>query len=353
QRPGELVTWEAEESVLVGAVPVTLRRCRLEPETKGHAPVVESAVMRTLHARAQKVAQSFFSVLLLGETGVGKEVLARVIHENSARAGRPFVTLNCAALPESLLEAELFGHERGSFTGAAQARPGIFEAAEGGTLLLDEIGEMPLGAQSRLLRVLEQREVMRIGARVARPIDVRFLSATNRDLEAEVSRGAFRQDLLYRINAVTLHIPPLRDRVEEIPKLAQTFLANTFGKLGQTPPGISSAALSKLVAYGYPGNLRELRNAMDHAAAVCEDEWVLPEHLPTRIAGIASTPPPLSGVREVGSALAEIERRRIDEALVSCGGNQTRAAEVLGISRRTLVGRLSEYGMARPRKKGA
>jgi DNA-binding NtrC family response regulator len=353
QRPRELVTWTADESMLIGAVPVTLRRCRTATETnKPGAPIIESAVMRALHARAKKVAQSFLSVLLLGETGVGKEVFARVIHEASPRAAQPFVTLNCAALPESLLEAELFGHERGSFTGAAQARPGIFEAAEGGTLLLDEIGEMPMGAQSRLLRVLEQREVTRIGARVARPIDVRFLSATNRDLEAEVSRGTFRQDLLFRINAVSLTIPPLRDRVEEIPRLAEAFLAMTFRKLGKTPPAISSAALSKLVGYGFPGNLRELRNAMDHAAAVCEGELVLPEHLPTRIVGSASVPPPISGVREVGSALAEIERRRIDEALIAAGGNQTRAAEILGISRRTLVGRLSEYGMPRPRKKG-
>jgi len=353
QRPGELAAWSPEECILVGAVPVTLRRCRQSTETNSsNAPIVESAVMRSLYERAQKVAQSHFSVLLLGETGVGKEVLARVIHEASPRAARPFVTLNCAALPESLLEAELFGHERGSFTGAAQARPGIFEAAEGGTLLLDEIGEMPMGAQARLLRVLEQREVMRIGARVARPIDVRFLSATNRDLEAEVSRGAFRQDLLFRINAVMLTIPPLRDRVEEIPRLAEAFLASTFGKLGKTPPALSSSALSKLVGYGFPGNIRELRNAMDHAAAVCEGEMVLPEHLPTRIAGSASVPPPISGVREVGSALAEIERRRIDEALLAAGGNQTRAADILGISRRTLVGRLSEYGMPRPRKKG-
>ena len=353
QRRGELVAWSPEESMLIGAVTVTLRRRRQATETNtSSAPIVDSAVMRALHARAQKVAQSHFSVLLLGETGVGKEVFARVIHEASPRVSRPFVTLNCAALPESLLEAELFGHERGSFTGAAQARPGIFEAAEGGTLLLDEIGEMPMGAQARLLRVLEQREVTRIGARVARPIDVRFLSATNRDLEAEVLRGTFRQDLLFRINAVTLTIPPLRDRVEEIPRLAEAFLATTFRKLGKTPPALSSGALSKLVGYGFPGNLRELRNAMDHAAAVCDGEMVLPEHLPTRIVGSASVPPPISGVREVGSALAEIERRRIDEALLAAGGNQTRAAEMLGISRRTLVGRLSEYGMPRPRKKG-
>ena len=251
-----------------------------------------------------------------------------------------------------MIEGELFGYERGAFSGATQARPGLFEAAEGGTVLLDEIGEMPLGAQARLLRVLEQREVMRIGARVAKPIDVRFLSATNRDLEAEVSRGTFRQDLLFRLNAVTLDIPPLRDRVEEIPRLAEAFLANSLRRLGRTPPSISSAALAKLVGYVFPGNLRELRNAMDHAAAACEGDVILPEHLPARIAGVGSAPPPMSGVREVGAALAAIERRRIDEALGQCGGNQTRAAEMLGISRRTLVGRLSEYGMPRPRKKG-
>ncbi len=353
QRPGELVTLSPDDGLLIGAVPVTLRRCRAFAETNNlSAPVVESPVMRALHARARKVAQGDFSVLLLGETGVGKEVLARVLHDASPRSARPFVTLNCAALPESLIEAELFGYERGAFSGATQARPGLFEAAEGGTVLLDEIGEMPLGAQARLLRVLEQREVMRIGARVTRPIDVRFLSATNRDLEAEALRGTFRQDLLFRLNAVTLTLPPLRDRIEEIPRLAEVFVASTFRKLGRTPPVISSAALSRLVAHGFPGNLRELRNAMDHAAAMCEGDVILPEHLPARIAGSASVPPPVSGVREVGAALAEIERRRIDEALSQCGGNQTRAAEVLGISRRTLVGRLSEYGMPRPRKKG-
>jgi len=352
QRPGELVELLPGDGVLVGAVSVTLRRRRVSEANGLAAPIVESHVMRALHTRARRVAQGDFSVLLLGETGVGKEVLARVVHEASPRSARPFVTLNCAALPESLIEGELFGYERGAFSGATQARPGLFEAAEGGTVCLDEIGEMPLGAQARLLRVLEQREVMRIGARVAKPIDVRFLSATNRDLEAEVQRGAFRQDLLFRLNAVTLHIPPLRDRVEEIPRLAEAFLSSSFGKLGRTPPSLSSAALAMLVGYAFPGNLRELRNAMDHAGAACEGDVVLPEHLPARIAGVGSAPPPMSGVREVGTALAAIERRRIDEALSSCGGNQTRAAEMLGISRRTLVGRLSEYGMPRPRKKG-
>ncbi|MDI1484055.1 sigma 54-interacting transcriptional regulator [Polyangium sp. y55x31] len=347
QRPGELVEWAAGDGLLLGAVPMTLRR----RSTHESAPVVESEAMRALVARARRVAQGDFSVLLLGETGVGKEVLARLVHEASPRAARPFVTLNCAALPESLIEGELFGYERGAFSGATQARAGLFEAAEGGTVLLDEIGEMPLGAQARLLRVLEQREVMRIGARIAKPIDVRFLSATNRDLEAEVTRGAFRQDLLFRLNAVTLHIPPLRDRVGEIPRLAEAFLASSFRKLGQPPPSIGSAALARLVGYAFPGNLRELRNAMDHAAAVCEGDVVLPDHLPARIVGMANASPK-SGVREVGAALSAIERRRIDEALVRCGGNQTRAAEMLGISRRTLVGRLSAYGMPRPRRKG-
>lgn len=354
QRAGELVPFAPGDEVLIGAVPVTLRRA-MAASAKSRVdsmPVVESPIMQTLHARARKVAQGDFSVLLLGETGVGKEVLARVIHEASPRAGKPLLTLNCAALPESLLESELFGYERGSFSGATQSRAGLFESAEGGTVFLDEIGEMPLGAQARLLRVLEQREVMRIGARVAQPIDVRFISATNRNLEAEITRGTFRQDLLFRLNAVTLEIPPLRKRIEEIPRLAEVFLEMTFRKMGKTAPTIASATLGKLVAYGFPGNVRELRNAMDHAAAECEGDVVLPEHLPPRMGGLSMiTESNSPGVREVNAALGEIERRRIEEALEACGGNQTRAAEVLGISRRTLVGRLSEYGMARPRKK--
>jgi two-component system response regulator AtoC len=353
QRAGELVALAAGDGVLIGAVPVNLRLASTSVQTThGAAPVVESPVMRTLHERARKVAQGDFSVLLLGETGVGKEVLARVLHGASKRAGKPLLTLNCAALPESLLEGELFGYEKGSFSGATQARAGLFEAADGGTVFLDEIGEMPIGAQARLLRVLEQREVMRIGARVPRPIDVRFISATNRNLEAEVIRGAFRQDLLFRLNAVTLEIPPLRHRVEEIPRLAEAFLTTTFRKLGRPVPVIASSALSKLAAYGFPGNLRELRNAMEHAAAVCEGDLILPEHLPGRIGGAAIAESNSPGVREVNAALEEIERRRIEEALEVCGGNQTRAAELLGISRRTLVGRLSEYRMHRPRKKG-
>lgn len=353
QRAGEWVALSPGDEVLIGTVPVTLRQTsRPITPNAGSVTVVESPVMQTLHARARKVAQGDVSVLLLGETGVGKEVLARVIHEASPRAKKPLLTLNCAALPESLLESELFGYEKGSFSGATQAREGLFESANGGTVFLDEIGEMPLGAQARLLRVLEQREVLRIGARMATPIDVRFLSATNRHLEAEVAKGKFRQDLLFRLNAVTLEIPPLRNRVEEIPRLAEVFLRMIYQKLGRPCPSISAAAMAHLVGYGFPGNVRELRNALEHAATECEGSAVLPEHLPVRLLGAAKQESTSPGVREVNAALGEIERRRIEEALEVCQGNQTRAAEMLGISRRTLVGRLSEYGMPRPRKKG-
>jgi two-component system, NtrC family, response regulator AtoC len=353
QRAGEWVALSPGDQVLIGTVPVTLRQTSKSVETTSRSFfVAESPVMLALYGRARKVAQSNVSCLLLGETGVGKEVLARVIHEASPRAKKPLLTLNCAALPESLLESELFGYEKGSFSGATQAREGLFEAANGGTVFLDEIGEMPLGAQARLLRVLEQREVLRIGARIATPIDVRFLSATNRHLEAEVAKGTFRQDLLFRLNAVTLEIPPLRNRVEEIPRLAEVFLGTIYQKSGRPCPSISAAAMATLVGYGFPGNVRELRNALEHAATECEGSVILPEHLPARLLGASKQESTSPGVREVNAALGHIERRRIEEALEVCQGNQTRAAEMLGISRRTLVGRLSEYGMPRPRKRG-
>lgn len=353
QRAGEWVALASGDEVLIGTVSVTFRQTSKSVGPNAcNVTVVESPAMQALHARARKVAQGDVSVLLLGETGVGKEVLARVIHEASSRAKKPLLTLNCAALPESLLESELFGYEKGSFSGATQARPGLFESADGGTVFLDEIGELPLGAQARLLRVLEQREVMRIGARVAQRIDVRFISATNRHLETEVTKGKFRQDLLFRLNAVTLEIPPLRNRVEEIPRLAAVFLEAIYQKSGRRVPTISAATMATLVGYGFPGNVRELRNALEHAATECEGSVVLPEHLPARMLGGAKTESSSPGVREVNAALGQIERRRIEEALEVCQGNQTRAAEMLGISRRTLVGRLSEYGMPRPRKKG-
>ncbi len=327
-----------------------------------------------LRGQIARVAHSSLSVLLIGETGVGKEVFARLLHERSPRADKKMLRLNCAALTETLLESELFGFEKGAFTGADRAKPGLLETATGGTVLLDEVGEMPLSTQVKLLRVLEEREVQRIGALEPRPIDVRFLAATNRDLEAAVAAGRFRQDLLFRINAVTLRIPPLRERKDEIEPLARHFAARAAEGLGNSTPVITERALEALRCYAWPGNVRELRNVMERAVVLAEGASIDTEHLPvgklraTALAGMArgatedrpadgdllqeegrqrTHPPP-------GTALAPqeaAEKARILAALEECAGNQTHAARLLGMSRGTLISRLERYGIPRPRKK--
>ncbi|MCC6554389.1 MAG: sigma-54-dependent Fis family transcriptional regulator, partial [Polyangiaceae bacterium] len=304
-------------------------------------------------------------VLLLGETGVGKEVLAREIHRSSRRAAGPFLAFNCAALPASLLEGELFGHERGAFTGAAQGKPGLLEAASGGTVLLDEVGELDEAAQVKLLRALAESEVLRLGGRAPRRIDVRFIAATHRDLEADAERGRFRPDLLYRLNTMTLTLPPLRDRPAEIEPLAASFLARACAALDRSPaPSLSAEARAMLRRHRWPGNVRELRNAMERAAVLCGGDEVRPEHLPARIASTEAgaappreAPPPAPGARTLlveppdeRLGPEELERRRISDALDQCAGNQTRAAMMLGISRRTLLKKLDMYGLPRPRK---
>jgi two-component system response regulator AtoC len=295
---------------------------------------------RALHAQATRAAASPISVLVLGETGTGKEVMARLVHRLSPRAAGPFVGVNCAALSASLLESELFGHEKGAFTGAVEARAGLFEAADRGTLFLDEVGELPPTAQVKLLRVLEERSVLRVGARVARSVDFRLVSATNRDLEAEVAAGAFRQDLFFRLNGFTLTLAPLRERTSEIAVLARAFLKQAAPRYGRAEvPGISAEAIAALERHAWPGNLRELRNVIERALVLCDGEAVLPAHLPEKIAGAPGLP-----------AARQHERRRILDALELCAGNQSRAAKMLGISRRTLVTRLDELDIVRPRK---
>ena len=219
-------------------------------------------------------------MLIVGETGVGKEVLAEIIHGLSPRAGKPFVRINCATLSPTLFEAELFGHERGAFTDAREAKPGLLETAEGGTVMLDEIGELPLPLQAKLLRVIETREVMRVGAVKARTIDVRFLAATNRVLEDEVARGAFRQDLYYRLNGISLLIPPLRARVDEIEPLAQAFVENAAKMSDRPPLKLSPAAMKLLLSYAWPGNIRELRNTIERALLLSTGDSITPEDLP-------------------------------------------------------------------------
>jgi transcriptional regulator with PAS, ATPase and Fis domain len=234
--------------------------------------------MVALYEQAERAARSSISVLVLGETGVGKDVLANAIHRASPRSRGPFLGLNCSAISESMLEAELFGHEKGAFTGAVQARPGLFESASGGTVFLDEIGELPLATQVKLLRVLEDRRVMRVGGRKAIDVDVRFVAATNRDLESACARGAFRSDLYYRLAGLTLTIPPLRERREEIAPLARLFAERSARQLDRATPTIPPVAVTQLESYPWPGNVRELRNAMERAVVLAFDV-ILPEHL--------------------------------------------------------------------------
>jgi two-component system, NtrC family, response regulator AtoC len=339
--------------LVLGAVRAVIRRSTAETP----APEIE-----VLREQARRAARSDISVLILGETGAGKEVLARYIHEASPRAAGPFVALHCAALSDSLLEAELFGHEKGAFTGASMARPGLFEAANGGTVLLDEIGEIPASTQVKLLRVLEERAVMRLGARMPTPVDVRFLAATHRDLEVEVERGAFREDLFYRIAGLTLTVPSLRERRAEIATLARAFLEDASRRMGRpSPPTLSPASIEAMLRHPWPGNVREMKNAMERAAVLADGMVVLPEHLPPRVVakGARETNRPvpkradtgLTTLDQINTAKKALERQCVEEALDACGGNQTRAAMQLGISRRALVTKIEAYGLTRPRKR--
>ncbi len=364
QISGQAAEIAVGESVTLGSALFVVRHASSDVEIGDAARSDKSLIahdpaMRALHQEANLAAKSLLSVLLLGETGAGKEVLARSIHAWSPRAKKPFLGLNCAALSESLLESELFGHEKGAFTGATEARRGLLEAVDGGTLFLDEVGDLPPAIQVKLLRVLEERQVLRVGGRTPRRIDVRFISATNRDLDADVARGAFRQDMFYRLNGITLTIPPLRERASEIAPLARLFAARFASALDRREaPALSPEVLTALERYRWPGNIRELRNTLDRAVALCRGPALLLEHLPAKIAAAtldasatrAERPAP-SPPRARQELPEPSERERIILALEACAGNQTQAAARLGISRRTLVSRLQEYNLPRPRKR--
>jgi len=317
--------------------------------------IIQHESMLRVFRLLELVAPSHLSVIVLGETGVGKELAAQAVHQRSARAQRPFVRLNCAALPEALLESELFGHERGAFTGALTAKPGLLEAAEGGTVFLDEVAELPLSAQAKLLRALESRELLRVGGLAPRPIDVRFVAATHRDLPARVADGSFRQDLYFRLNGVSITIPPLRERTSEIGPLAAAFAAGAAAAMGRAAPALRADAMDLLLMHPWPGNIRELRNVIERAVVVCLGDGrdtIGVEDLPAELfvphRGATETPAPVEAGLQ--NDLDALERRRILDALERCGGHQGRAAEMLGISRRTLLSRLDSHGLPRPRK---
>jgi DNA-binding NtrC family response regulator len=310
--------------------------------------VGNSSSMRQLFGLIEQVAPSNVSVLITGESGTGKELAARTLHDLSPRKAKPFVAVNCAAIPETLIESEIFGHEKGAFTGATERREGCFELATGGTLLLDELGEMPVNTQAKLLRVLEERKLRRLGSGVEHEIDVRVLAATNRDPEKAVADGQLRSDLYYRLNVFTITMPPLRDHLEDLPAMADAMIGEMNAKHSRRVSGVAPSMLGRLMAYDWPGNARELRNVIERAVILCSDGAPLDAgHLP---AGFGSTTPSnvisidagLIPVR-VGSTVYEGERLLILRTLEETGQNKTRAAEILGVSLKTLHNKLKEY----------
>ncbi len=308
---------------------------------EGDASLVgKSKGMQQVRSLIAKVAPADSAVLVLGETGSGKELVARSLHRQSARAEKPFVSVNCGALPESLIESELFGHRRGSFTGADQHRTGLFEVADGGTMFLDEIGELPKGVQAKLLRVLESGEIRRVGENEAFTVDVRVICATHRDLERMVADGDFREDLMYRINTFEIRLPPLRERLDDIPDLARSLLLRR--RPGATPDDalIAPAAIEALQEHCWPGNVRELANVIEHATIIGGGAPIAPEHLPTNFLQRKLRTPPLKAFGPM--TLRDIESAAIQQALERHHGNKSRAAEELGISVKTLYNRIQQ-----------
>lgn len=315
-------------------------RVVLNDPVRGEARILIAASESFLAAisKAKRIARSKAPVLIQGETGTGKELIARLIHEHSSRAEKSLVQVNCAAFSDTLIESELFGHEKGAFTGADQRHSGYFERADGGSVLLDEIGEVPLNLQAKLLRVLEEETFERVGGEQLLRVDVRVIATTNRELESEVADRQFRSDLFYRLNAMTVFLPPLRERVEEIPYLVHTFIKR-FGSHGVVPvQSISPRAIEFLQQYSWPGNIRQLRNVIQHACVFAEDGQIEIQDLPTLRQGINRTTPTKSHL-----TLAEIERHAILDTLREVGGNRTAAAIRLGVTTRTLQNKLKLY----------
>ena len=313
--------------------------------------VGNSAPMREIFALIEQIAPSNVPVLITGESGTGKELVARTLHELSLRKSHPFVAVNCAAIPETLIESEIFGHEKGAFTGAAERRAGCFELATGGTLLLDEVGEMPIGTQAKLLRVLEERKLRRLGARTEQDVDVRVLAATNRDPDLAVSEGHLRADLFYRLNVFNIHMPPLREHMEDLPDMADAMVAEMNQKHGRHISGVASSMLDRLMAHHWPGNARELRNTIERAVILCPDGAPLDAgHLPPgfgrSLTSAAQNVDASTVSVQVGATVDEAEKVLILRTLEATGQNKTRAAEILGVSLKTLHNKLKAYGAA-------
>lgn len=308
-----------------------------------------SRPMQEIFRLIEMVAPSTASVLITGESGTGKEMVARTVHDMSPRKNKPFVAINCSAIPETLIESEIFGHEKGAFTGAMERRAGCFELAEEGTLLLDEIGEMPAATQAKLLRVLEDRKLRRLGSKVETPVDVRVLAATNKVPEDAVAKGELRGDLYYRLNVFNIHMPPLREHKEDIPQLVEALLADMNAKHGRSVSGVNENVLQMFQNYNWPGNVREVRNTMERAVIVCDTPLVEARHLPPNFgnAGIKTIASDGEGIRlDVGTTVGDAEKMLILKTLAASNNNKTRAAEILGISLKTLHNKLKEYGNA-------
>jgi len=306
-----------------------------------------SKKMQEVFHLVEMVAPSTASVLITGESGTGKELLARTIHSLSSRRSKPFVAINCAAIPETLIESEIFGHEKGAFTGALERRTGCFELAEGGTLLLDEIGEMPIATQAKLLRVLEDRKLRRLGSKTETMVDVRVLAATNKSPEEAVAKGDLRTDLFYRLNVFNIHMPALRDHKEDLPDLVHALLTDMNEKHERGVGGVTDAVVNAFQAHSWPGNVRELRNTLERAVIVCDGGLIEPRHLPPGFGQVILRAPvqEANAVRlGVGTTVDEAERLLIMKTLEATNNNKTRAAEILGISLKTLHNKLKEYG---------
>jgi DNA-binding NtrC family response regulator len=309
--------------------------------------VGSSKKMQEVFRLIELVAPSTASVLITGESGTGKELVARTIHDLSPRKSKPFVAINCAAIPETLIESEIFGHEKGAFTGALERRTGCFELAESGTILLDEIGEMPIGTQAKLLRVIEDRKLRRLGSKSETSIDVRVLAATNKVPEEAVAQGLLRNDLYYRLNVFNIHMPPVREHKEDLPDLVHSLIKDMNQKHSRNVRSASEAVMSLFQNYAWPGNVRELRNTLERAVIVCDSTVIEPRHLPPGFGNVAPRPPvqEANAVRlGVGTTVEAAEKLLILKTLEATNNNKTKAAEILGISLKTLHNKLKEYG---------